>query len=176
MNVKAFLNMRGCFKPVWCAALTLLLACGGEDGPTANDDTNLGERQNVSGLWIYAGYDIEGGRFACQRAALALDLRSHITSFQGIASGVGTSCEDKLGGSQWRLSIGPIGSDTIKGSLSSGVVRFDIPSGASMGSSVYWTNEGVVEDDSMFGDLTILFTFSDGTRQSVTGKWKAGRR
>ena len=136
----------------------------------------LSARQNVSGLWIYEGYDIEGGRFTCQRAGLALNLHSHITSFQGIASGVGTSCEDKLGGSQWRLSIGPIGSDTIKGTLSNDVVRFDIPSGASMGSNVYWTNEGVIEGDSMSGDLTILFTFSDGTRQSVTGKWKAARR
>jgi len=89
---------------------------------------------------------------------------------------VGTSCEDKLGGSQWRLSIGPIGSDTVKGSLSNNAVDFDIPSGASMASSVYWGNEGVVEGDSMFGELTILFTFSDGTRQSVTGNWRAGRR
>jgi hypothetical protein len=165
--------MRSSYLPVWCVGLTLLLACGGEDEPTGTDPS---ARQSVSGLWIYEGYDIEGGRFKCQRAALALDLHSRITSFQGIASGVGTSCEDKLEWSQWRLSLGPLGSDTVKGSLSRDVIRFDIPSGGSMARSVVWHNDGIVKGDSMFGDLTILFTYSDGTRQSVTGKWKAGRR
>ncbi len=79
MNVKAFLNLRSCFMPVWCAGLTLLLACGGEDGPMANDATDSSERQNVSGLWIYMGYDIEGGRFQ-QRVSLRGHDESHVTS------------------------------------------------------------------------------------------------
>jgi len=156
------------------------LSCGGEE-PTANDDpAPPSEFFNLGGIWDFQGYDIESNRFTCLPVGLALDLNYRITNFDGTASGMGTACDDKLGLITWNLNIGPLGSSYVEGTQSNGVVKFVIPADGARVSSVIWRNEGTVEGDSLVGELSITFTVSDGwtdpTRHSVEGKWKATRR